>query len=321
MKLQKIRKHLLATAVGAVMAMGAATQAMASPTTPITIDPSALGGPAATFLADYLQINASELLKNNGTSTGHTASGVISVGGFVNGITNVGAGITGLGTAYNLYMTFDLVDTLASGTFNGQNSSYTMNVLNVKIWADMDANTLTNTVNGSAAATGTDASLGGTTSDDVLLAVADLVSGTGFLVGVGGGNGISAKLDATLNFAICNGGGVANIGGSPGGTPATGNLAGLADGTTAMGIAPAGASQSCSSNVGNSFFAAPRPFYELAFTSFTNTGQNAIVNGDGTVGVINAGQLDFGRVPEPGTLALLSLGLFGVGAMVRSRKA
>ncbi len=72
---------------------------------------------------------------------------------------------------------------------------------------------------------------------------------------------------------------------------------------------------------GTTYFTAPSPFYNLSFQSgqlnnFTPTGTQTI---NGSLDVV-FGQAP-GQVPEPATLALLGLGLVGMGAVARRRKA
>lgn len=69
------------------------------------------------------------------------------------------------------------------------------------------------------------------------------------------------------------------------------------------------------------FFVAPNPFFNVALSSITNDAGAFTRNGD-FIALQGAGTITFAKeVPEPATLGLMGLGLLGLGAVSKRRKA
>lgn len=145
---------------------------------------------------------------------------------------------------------------------------------------------------------------------------------------------------STLNYTLYGYNGAATFGIDGSGNPfkTASNEIALATGSLQKGgnfvstnpadssfFANAGATLSFDVNPAQSgFFASPKPFYGVAFTSFTNTPSNVVAFDGGFRIVKGGGTINFAAVPavpEPETYALLIAGLGAIGFVARRRRA
>lgn len=275
-----------ALAVAAALSFGFASQASAAPA--FTIDLSAvLGGAPQTYTGDFFSGTSTELLTTVGNT--HTGDGWLQISSLSSGAVSVVPFGTNAFSPMNLYVTFSLTDELVSGTMNAPGSTYNLTSLNFVVWADAAKDT---TFQNADASESQPALVTGGQGNDIVLGLGSLISGTAGLSAQGG-----AYLNSINTFAVCDGAGTADVGGTQ--------------------IAAA----LCANDTGSRFFVDPKPFYELAFTEFNNTAQGYEVNGDLLSINSASGGIDFNRVSEPGLLSLLGLGMAGVGLSLRRRKA
>jgi hypothetical protein len=190
-----IMKNRFAKGILGAVALTAAAQAFAL-APPFEVTPSALGGPGGVFTANQISGTSSELLHLDANTATATGDGWLQFSVFNNNGSAVLPGTSGLLIDYQLYLTFSLTTTLASGTFGQAGSTYNISALSFTMWGDTGLDTMFVQADASS---NTEATVSGN-GTDILLASGSLIPS--FLNSAGFDNGFGAFLNALTTFSL-----------------------------------------------------------------------------------------------------------------------
>lgn len=206
MKTLRLHKALLTSAVGAALSLGIASNALAAPQ--FQVDPDSNPLTLNNFYATSINGGSSERLTitPGGVGVGNlsTTSGYMNFGSFDNAGplgttgTSLPAFMTGLGNSYQLYLTYNLVATLASGTVGTIGSTYNVTSLNFNVYRN-DQMSLANLTNFTAATLASNATVTDNGLPDILLGSGSLLFPGSGVAGIDSHGG--AFLNATTSYA------------------------------------------------------------------------------------------------------------------------
>jgi len=300
----KFRRYLPLLAAATALALGTASNANAAPA--FEIDPTALVAAGEIFTATDVSGTSNATIRQTGPST-QEETGYLLFNSFTNEgstVSNVDSRLVltdNLGdddlTVYNLYATFNATVEGITGFGAGQSGTIAPGDFSFDLFADIGSDN-TFTAGSTNAIAGTDPTITDT-ADDVILATGTSVSGSaGFQAATG------APIFAVVSsFIICNG------------------IVG--QGFHGDELVIGGDASSCGTFDAREYFFSPNPFYAFNFTSTTaGSANNLTVNAGALVphATLNGIVVDVNFVPEPGSLALLGVGLVALGFGWRSRK-
>lgn len=236
----------------------------------------------------YLGISYTE---STGFSAGSTFQDVGRIGatGFQNDGSPIPSGTSGLGNTYELTATF-LDWTGTYGATVGNNTSFAFDAGGtLNIYRDLVTNY------GSFA----------TAVDGLNIMTLSIISGGGN-INFGNASGLDGNIDILFNVdSVAQGFWFLDTNGD--GTADTDVFNLLGGGVVTVGLTDS-----------NNSITTPTPAVAADFVAATGLGAPT---GLGDIYTLNDGSFNLAAVPEPGTLALLGMGLLGLGAAMRRRKA